>query len=307
MNLDQMISTLTGAVSPTKTNNTQQTTTQAISNRSQTETSQKRSQRTDLNGMNKLNNKKNVQQKTQYADNQFNRMYLNGASTNKTSAKIYDSSMSSDSECDRRLRSSSEDEDNIRTTSATATATATAVKAASAAAAAANSRRRNVSPTKKKPAAAAKSALEARTTEKKKRRTGNNTPKSIYRLFTMSNVVFVVFVFAFAFGALFLHRRPLALFPIPPSNRIQFNSFVLQPYESKNHLVVRVKMKMSNEFDREEPPKTLIQPIPMHPKSNRQKAVYFGKWNGSLQKKNCPVRIVMNWCRFATVWVVLAP
>lgn len=142
MNLDEMISSLTGALSPKSIH-----TTQAISSKSQTESSQKRSQRTDLNGINKL--KKNAQ-KTQYADNHFNRMFLNGASTDKTSSKIYDSSLSSGSECDRGLRSSSEDADTIQT----------------------NSRRRNVSPTKKKPVLSTKS-FEARATEKKKRRTGN--------------------------------------------------------------------------------------------------------------------------------------
>lgn len=186
MNLDQMISTLTGAaVSPTKTNATPQTT-QAISARAQTDASQKRGQRTDLNGINKLNNKKNVQPKTQYGDNHFNRLYLNGAATNKTSSKIYDSSLSSDSECDRRLRSSSEDEDNIRTAATSTTAATTAstpsTKAASTAAAAANSRRRNVSPTKKKPAAAAKASPETRPTEKKKRRPG----KSLFQLIVTS-------------------------------------------------------------------------------------------------------------------------
>lgn len=143
MNLDDMISTLTGALSPKSIQ-----TTQAISSKSQTENSQKRSQKTDLNGMNKL--KKNAQ-KTQYTDNHFNRLFLNGASTNKTSSKIYDSSLSSGSECDRRLRSSSEDNaDTIQT----------------------NSRRRNVSPNKKKQPVIITKSLEARATEKKKRRTG---------------------------------------------------------------------------------------------------------------------------------------
>lgn len=150
MNLDDMISTLTGALSPKTTTQT----TQAISSKSQTENSQKRSQKTDLNGMNKL--KKNAQ-KTQYADNHFNRMYLNGASTNKNASKIYDSSLSSDTECDRRLRSSSEDEDNAQP----------------------NSRRRNVSPNKKKSTLSTKS-IEARATEKKKRRTGMHTYYKYY-------------------------------------------------------------------------------------------------------------------------------
>lgn len=91
------------------------------------------------------------------------------------------------------------------------------------------------------------------------------------------------------------------------ASHLNSNSFVLQPYESKNHLVVRVKMKMNNEFGREEPPKPLTQPIPMHPKSNRQKADYFGKWNGSWPKRNSPARTVMNWYRFVAVWAVLAP
>lgn len=188
MNLDQMISTLTGAVSPTKTNNNTPQTTQAISNRPQTDSSQKRSQRTDLNGINKLNNKKNVQQKTQYGDNHFDRMYLNGASTNKSASKIYDSSLSSDSECDRRLRSSSEDEDNIRTATSATTAATTALTPSTKAAA--NSRRRNVSPTKKKPTAAAKASIEARTTEKKKRRTGMlNHPHEFRYSISLCNLI----------------------------------------------------------------------------------------------------------------------
>lgn len=151
INLEEMISTLTGALS-TKSSAVTTTTTTAPApapaviqatnnNKLQNENSQKRSQiKGDLNGMNKL--KKN-------ADNHFNRLYLNGTSTNKPSSKIYDSSLSSSSECDRRLRSSSEEDNNMEP----------------------NARRRNVSPNKKKSLLSPKS-IEARVTEKKKRRTG---------------------------------------------------------------------------------------------------------------------------------------
>lgn len=143
INLEEMISTLTGALS---TKSSTALTMATNNNKLQNENHQKRSQsKADLNGMNK--SKKNAQ-KTQYADNQFNRLYLNGTST---SSKIYDSSFSSSSECDRRLRSSSEEDTNILS----------------------NTRRRNASPNKKKSVQSAAKSLETRVTEKKKRRTGN--------------------------------------------------------------------------------------------------------------------------------------
>lgn len=152
MNLDDMISTLAGTLS-TKT-----VTAQTGNNKTQNETNQKRSQKLDLNGMNKT--KKNSQ-KTQYADNHFNRMYLNGTSANKNASKIYDSSLSSSSECEQRLKSSSE-EGNIQS----------------------NSRRRNVSPNKKKSAASGK-ILETKANDKKKRRTGTLCKFSIEIYFTL--------------------------------------------------------------------------------------------------------------------------
>lgn len=162
MNLEEMISTLTGTLitksttTTTTTATTSITTTQANNNKSQNDNNQKRSQKSDLNGLNKT--KKNAQ-KTQYADNHFNRMYLNGTSTtNKTSSKIYDSSFSSSSECEHRLRSSSE-EDNIQS----------------------NARRRNLSPNKRKSILTAKS-IEKRTTEKKRRQVGTALCKFFFLL-----------------------------------------------------------------------------------------------------------------------------
>lgn len=149
INLEEMISTLTGALSTKSTSTSMMTiTAMQANNKVQNENNQKRSQaKTDLNGMNKL--KKNAQKTTQYTDNHFNRLYLNGTSTNKNSSKIYDSSLSSSSECDRRLRSSSEE--GIQSCA----------------------RRMNVSPNKKKTILSASSkSLEARVSEKKKRRTG---------------------------------------------------------------------------------------------------------------------------------------
>lgn len=69
-------------------------------------------------------------------------------------------------------------------------------------------------------------------------------------------------------------------------------------------------MKMSNGFEREGLQKTLPRAIPMqtqkHPKSNRQKAVCYGKWSESLLKRNCPAPIVTNWYRFGIALAVLA-
>lgn len=136
-NLEEMISTLT--MSSTRTT----AATQAISNKSHNENSQKRSQKIDLNGLNRM---KKGAQKTHYTDNHFNRLYLNGASTNKNLSKLYESSLSGSSDCERRLRSSSE-EDNAQS----------------------HSKRRNISPNKKKSAGSAKS-FETKTSEKKKRK-----------------------------------------------------------------------------------------------------------------------------------------
>lgn len=138
MNVEEMISTLTVSTRTTVT-------AQSINSKSQNDNSQKRSQKTDLNGLNKL---KKSTQKTQYTVNQFNRTYLNGASTNKHLSKIYDSSLSGSSECDRRLRSSSEEE-NVQS----------------------HPKRRNISPNKKKSVLSTKS-FETKTTEKKKRKSG---------------------------------------------------------------------------------------------------------------------------------------
>lgn len=148
INLEEMISTLTGALS----NKSTVTTTPTSANKLQNENNQKRSLKTDLNGINKI--KKNAQ-KTQYADNHLNRMYMNGTSTNKSSSKIYDTSFSSSNESAQELCSSSE-EDNIQT----------------------HSRRRNVSPSKKKSVQSGRPLETEVSTDKKKRRTGTALGKS---------------------------------------------------------------------------------------------------------------------------------